>query len=251
MPSPSSPSTTSAAVARATWKACRRGAKNEGVLVAVVDGSLQKEQQFSDRGVKVRPDRFFPGVSRRLGYELIVAEFDVEARQRAAPMWKPHLDDPSRVERLVRSELLRRAVIVRSDDDLVRDIAQDVRLRVHQKLHLFDDRRATFETWLKRVVRNVVVDRLPRYISSNVSLEEVEEEALPAEDGFDQDVVDRLVLSSLLPVLRSEPRLGSLVEKRRNGEALTKTEMMRWGRNVQSLVELCKEMGVEGWELPR
>jgi DNA-directed RNA polymerase specialized sigma24 family protein len=210
-----------------------------------VNDSLRDEDRLYDRGVEVRPDPFFKGVSRRLGYELIVAGFEVEARQRAAPAWKPHLDDPSRIERLARSELLRKG-IVPLDDDLVQDMAQDVRLRVHEKLHLFEHRRdATFEGWLRVITREVVRHRLPRYLTSNVPIEEVDEQhRLGVEEGFEQDVVDRVVLSSLVPLLRAEPRLGSLVEKRRREEALTKAEMMRWGRNVHLLVHLCERMGV-------
>ncbi len=215
-------------------------------MAAVVAGSLGDEERLRDRGVGVRHDPFFPEGSTRLRYELIAAEFGVEARERAAPAWKPHLDDPSRIERLVQLELLRRrGIIVPSDDDLVRELAQDVRLRVHEKLHLFEHRReATFEGWLKTIARSVLDHRLSRYLSSNVPLEEVEERLLGREEGFDQKVVDRLVLSALVPILRSEPRLGSLVEKRRRGEGLTETEKKRWKRNHHRLVDLCEEMGV-------
>ena len=101
------------------------------------------------------------------------------------------------------------------------------------------------------VTKNVVDHRLGRYLCSNVPIDEVEEEALPAREGFDQDMVDRLVLSSLVPVLRSEPRLGDVVEKRRKGEVLNDEERVRWMRNVHRLVELCEEMGVHEWETSR
>ena len=94
----------------------------------------------------------------------------------AAPR-RPIADRASRA-----SELLRRA-IVPLDHDLVRDLAQDVRLRVHEKLHLFEDRGATFERWLRVVVRSVLDHRLPRYLSSNVPLEEVKEDTLRVRQG--------------------------------------------------------------------
>lgn len=210
-----------------------------------MEGSLREEERLRHRGVEVRHDDFFPKGSTKVRYELIVAEFDVEARERAAPAWMRHLTDLSRVERLVRSELLRRG-IARHDHDIVRDLSQDVRLRVHEKLHLFEHRRdATFENWLRVVTREVIRHRLSRYLSSNVPIEEVDEKHhLGVEEGFEQDVVDRVVLSSLVQLLRSEPRLGSLVEKRRRGVSLTETEKKRWKRNRHRLVKLCEGMGV-------
>jgi len=99
--------------------------------------------------------------------------------------------------------------------------------------------------WLRVVTREVVRRRLSRYLSSNVPIEEVDEEhRLGVEEGFEQDVVNGIVLSVLVPILRSEPRLGSLVEKRRRGETLTETERKRWKRNRHRLVDLCGGMGV-------
>ncbi len=96
------------------------------------------------------------------------------------------------------------------------DLTQEIFLAVLRALPAFDQRKASFRTWLYRIAANKVVDARRRARPATVPLEETE---LPPIEDFFVRVRDRLLLERIEAfVSGQEPRIQAVFRLKLYGE---------------------------------
>ena len=132
------------------------------------------------------------------------------------------------------------------------DMTQEIMIAALRSLPSFDDRKASFRTWLYRVASHKIIDWRRRQGPETLPLEEVE---LPAEDRSLEAVGDRLLLrqierriASLDPEAQSVFRLRVYGEKTfpEIGEILGIPENTAKSKYHRLIRQLRKEFGDDG-----
>jgi RNA polymerase sigma-70 factor (ECF subfamily) len=138
-------------------------------------------------------------------------------RRRATPTAASGPPDPPTAEDAIRSDIdehggelfhvVRRAL---GDDELAREVVQDVFVRAWRSHDRYDPARGSRRTWLFAIARNAVIDAVRRRERRPVVVATPEESAAVEPAATDR-VVQRLVLEAALRSV-TEPHRTALVE---------------------------------------
>lgn len=142
------------------------------------------------------------------------------------------------------------------DEDLSKDLTQEIFISMLKSIDSFDESKASFKTWLYKIASNKIIDTYrSKYYKYNTIVEEMEEESLIYEGNLEESFEKREDVKAILEIVAtfntnhqqifrlkvfSDMTFGDIASLLKISESTVKTRYYSTIKKIKKLLEVNK-----------